>query len=98
MQLMQGNGFSAQRLVIDVSGDGRDADHAALDLAKTAARFSGVTVNGLPIESEDQGLTAYYRAQVITGANSFVVRAANFEDYVAAFREKLLEELRPLGS
>jgi Protein of unknown function (DUF1194) len=98
VRMMEGNEFSAQRLVIDVSGDGRDTDHAALAQARVIARENNVTVNGLAIESEDQGLTAYYRAEVMTGANSFVVRAANFEDYVQAFREKLLEELRPLGS
>ena len=98
VRIMQGNAFNAQRLVIDVSGDGRDVDHEALDRARDVARENNVTVNGLAIESEDQGLTAYYRAQVMTGANSFVVRAADFEDYIEAFREKLLEELRPLGS
>ena len=98
VRIMDSNAFNAQRLVIDVSGDGRDTDHAALERARDIARENGVTVNGLAIESEDQGLTAYYRAQVMTGANSFVVRAADFEDYVQAFREKLLEELRPLGS
>ena len=84
--------------MIDVSGDGRDTDHEALGRARAIARENNVTVNGLAIESEDQGLTLYYRAHVMTGANSFVVRAADFEDYVQAFREKLLEELRPLGS
>ena len=98
VRIMESNSFAAQRLVIDVSGDGRDTDHEALARARDLARENGVTVNGLAIESEDQGLTAYYRAEVMTGANSFVVRAADFEDYVQAFREKLLEELRPLGS
>jgi hypothetical protein len=98
LRVMAGNDFVSQRLVIDVSGDGRDADHVALEAARDQVREQRATVNGLAIESEDQGLTRYYEQNVMTGANSFVVRAADFKDYVRAIREKLLEELRPLGS
>jgi hypothetical protein len=96
--LIEANGFAAQRRVIDISGDGVDNSGADLAAMKNLADAAGVTVNGLAIESEQPGLAEYYRENVITGADSFVVRATDFEDYARAIREKLLKELRPLGS
>jgi hypothetical protein len=96
--LLDANGFDGQRRVIDVSGDGVDNSGLDLATAREAARASGVVVNGLAIESEQEGLFDYYQQHVITGADSFVVRAINFEDYARAIREKLLKELRPLAS
>jgi hypothetical protein len=96
--LLEENGFVGQRRVIDVSGDGRDNSGADLAAARSLADASGVTVNGLAIESEENGLADYYRSNVITGADSFVIQARDFEDYARAIRDKLLKELRPLGS
>jgi hypothetical protein len=96
--LLEVNGFLGQRRVIDVSGDGFDNSGRDLAAARDLADASGVTVNGLAIESEQPGLFEYYEKNVITGADSFVVKATDFEDYARAIREKLLKELRPLGS
>jgi Protein of unknown function (DUF1194) len=96
--LLNGNAFDGQRRVIDISGDG--PDNSGLDLSgmRQFAKAHGVTVNGLAIESEQAGLFDYYRDSVIIGADSFVVRARDFDDFARAIREKLLRELRPLGS
>jgi Protein of unknown function (DUF1194) len=96
--LLDANGFDGQRRVIDVSGDGPDNGGLDLEAMRTFARANGVTVNGLAIEAEQPGLVEYYRTKVITGADSFAVRAKDFEDFARAMREKLLKELRPLGS
>jgi hypothetical protein len=96
--LLVGNGFDGQRLVLDISGDGQDNSGLDLAVMRKRAKASGVTVNGLAIESEQSLLRQYYQQHVITGADSFVVRAADFDDYARAIREKLLRELRPLGS
>jgi hypothetical protein len=96
--LLDTNEFIGQRRVIDISGDGRDNGGGNLDEARELALAVGITINGLAIESEEQGLTQYYRENVITGADSFVVTAKDFEDYARAIREKLIRELRPLGS
>ncbi|NMD08444.1 MAG: DUF1194 domain-containing protein, partial [Phyllobacteriaceae bacterium] len=40
----------------------------------------------------------YYRRSVIIGVDAFVEPAADFPDYARAIREKLIRELRPLGS
>ena len=96
--LLDKNGFDGRRRVIDVSGDGQDNSGLDLDAMRDLALASGVTVNGLAIESEQQGLSEYYEKHVIIGADSFVVRAVDFTDFPRAMREKLLRELRPLGS
>jgi Protein of unknown function (DUF1194) len=96
--LIEANGFDGQRRVIDISGDGEDNSGLDLETMRKIARSSGVTVNGLAIESEQKGLFEYYQQHVIIGADSFVVRASDFNDYARAIREKLLKELRPLGS
>jgi Protein of unknown function (DUF1194) len=96
--LLQSNSFDGQRLVIDISGDGQDNSGMSLKIARQEARDAGVTINGLPIEADEQGLGDYYRDNVISGADSFVIKANDFEDFARAIREKLLRELRPLGS
>jgi Protein of unknown function (DUF1194) len=96
--LIEANDFDGQRRVIDVSGDGVDNSGLDLAAARETARVSGVVVNGLAIESEQAGLFDYYEKNVITGADSFAVRAMDFEDFARAIRDKLLKELRPLAS
>lgn len=96
--LLDANEFVGQRRVIDVSGDGEDNSGLDLDAMRALAKANGVTVNGLAVESDQSGLQDYYQKHVISGSDSFVVRAQDFDDYARAIREKLLKELRPLGS
>jgi Protein of unknown function (DUF1194) len=92
------NGFDGQRKVIDISGDGEDNSNLSLESARDYASRNGVTINGLAIEADESDLAAYYRENVIQGADSFVEQANDFEDFARAIRIKLLRELRPLGS
>jgi len=96
--LIESNAYDGQRKVIDVSGDGPDNSGDDLEGARKNALASGITVNGLAIEAEETDLHAYYLDHVIIGADSFVEPAEGFEDFARAIREKLLRELRPLGS
>lgn len=96
--LLDANEFAGQRRVIDISGDGRDNGGGNLAEARELALAAGITINGLAIESEEQGLAAYYRENVVTGADAFVVTAKDFSEFARAIREKLIRELRPLGS
>lgn len=96
--LIENNGFDGQRKVIDVSGDGPDNSSDDLEGARQQALASGITINGLSIEAEERALHDYYRARVIIGADSFVEPAEGFEDFARAMKEKLVRELRPLGS
>lgn len=96
--LIENNAFEGQRKVIDVSGDGPDNSGGDLEAARNNALASGITINGLPIEAEERRLHAYYLKHVIIGADSFVEPAQGFEDFARAMKEKLVRELRPLGS
>jgi hypothetical protein len=96
--LIESNVFEGQRKIIDVSGDGPENSGADLEGARNAALASGITVNGLSIEAEDRDLENYYLNHVIIGADSFVEPANGFKDFARAMKEKLLRELRPLGS
>ena len=96
--LIEKNAFEGQRKVIDVSGDGPNNSGVDLEAARNNALASGITVNGLAIEAEDKKLHDYYLNHVIIGADSFVEPANGFKDFARAIKEKLLRELRPLGS
>jgi hypothetical protein len=96
--LIESNRFEGQRKIIDVSGDGPNNSGADLDAARKDALASGIIVNGLSIEAEDHDLQDYYLNHVIIGADSFVEPAKGFKDFARAIKEKLLRELRPLGS
>lgn len=95
--LIDSNDYDGQRRVIDVSGDGPDNSGLDLDAARQRAKDAGITVNGLPIMADIPDLDVYYRDRVITGPDSFIEPARDFEDYVRAIKEKLLVEFRPLA-
>jgi hypothetical protein len=96
--LIASNEHEGFRKIIDISGDGTDNSGIDLDAAREAAREAGIVINGLPIMADDKGLAEYYGASVIAGADAFVEPARDFNDYARAIKEKLLRELRPVGS
>lgn len=98
VQVIEENAYAGERRVIDVSGDGVDNGGLDLDAARDLALASGIVVNGLPIDADGVGLADYFRNKVIIGTDAFVEPAADFSDYARAIREKLIRELRPLGS
>jgi len=96
--MLEENSVPASRLVIDVSGDGPESKpwvKGAVELpqARALAAAKGITVNGLAIETDIAGLHLWYEANLITGAGSFVMQAADFQDYQQAIIKKLLREL-----
>ena len=87
----------ALRIIVDVSGDGRencnpDQQPAAVRDELTA---SGVTVNGLPILEGDEGpvLEQWYRENVMGGPGSFILPADGFGDFGRAIRQKFMIEI-----
>ena len=96
--LIATNDYEGYRKIIDISGDGRDNSNVDLAAARDAARKAGIVINGLPIMAGDEGLAAYYESSVIVGADAFAEPARDFDDFARAIKEKLLKELRPLGS
>jgi hypothetical protein len=100
--------FHANRLTIDVSGDGTHNDGRAAAEARDEAVAKGVTINGLVILSERPmsilssghtnppgGLDAYYRNNVIGGPGAFVMVAENFSSFGQTILNKLNAEITP---
>jgi hypothetical protein len=80
------------RLVIDVSGDGRDnVDHALLAEARAAATSHAIEVNGLAIITPDvPEIDRYYIGNV---ANGFVLSVDRGADFLNALKRKLFYEV-----
>lgn len=106
VQLIETNGYSGRRLVIDISGDGPQNAGPPLTDARAAADAAGVTINGLPIQSSRQDpfrppvnidVARYFENHVIAGPGSFVMRSETHEDFVTALRRKLIVEIAGLS-
>lgn len=97
MRLMERNGISGVRRVVDVSGDGIETppreNVLLLADARGMALGRGITVNGLAILNDVPDLDDYYRDEVIVGAHAFVMVARDYRDFAEAFRRKLLREI-----
>lgn len=86
-------GPSAERRVLDVSGDGRVNAGGPADRARDAAVAAGITVNGLPILDVEEGLEAWYRANVQGGPRSFTMPARTLADFREALLAKIVREI-----
>lgn len=84
---------------IDVSGDGINNEGFGPRTAYREFPFDGVTVNGLVVHPSDtavaDGLTAFYREQVLHGPGAFLETAYGFDDFSRAMRRKLEREVTP---
>ncbi len=100
--------FSADRRVIDVSGDGTSNQGSPVAGARDAAVRAGVTINGLTIfnrraaaeggylalhTNPPGGLAQYYRSNVIGGPGAFVVPIDDFNSFGDAMIRKLVNEI-----
>jgi len=101
LDMIRNNRFTGSRKVVDVSGDGVETDPwfkkaFTLPDSRQMAKAQGVTVNGLAILTDNWKLDQYYRAEVISGPGSFVVKAINFDAFAVAIRNKMLREMSPV--
>lgn len=80
------------RLVIDVSGDGREnVDHGLLADTRAAATRRVIEINGLAIlNAEAPEIDRYYSEKVVNG---FVVPVDEGEDFFGALKRKLFYEI-----
>ncbi len=87
----------AERVVVDVSGDGRDNCNPleTVDQVRDELAASSVTLNGLPILEGDEAATleGWYRDHLIGGPNAFLVPAESFDDFDRAIRRKFVTEM-----
>jgi hypothetical protein len=104
--LFDRNGYEGERLVIDISGDGRNNDGRPAHLARNDAVAKGITINGLPIVNDrptygfpaDPNLDVYYETDVIGGQGAFMVVARGFEAFAEAILSKLIREIAERSS
>lgn len=100
--MIESNGFDGMRRVIDISGDGPN-NRGSLAFAREDTLARGITVNGLPIITDDYGtgdwggfygqLDRYYETYVIGGPGAFSLPAQGFEEFATAIRRKLILEI-----
>jgi hypothetical protein len=81
------------RRVVDVSGDGMSNIGPPIETVRDKLVGDGITINGLPILTEEPWLETYYSLYVIGGPGSFVVVAQNLESFADAMRRKLIAEM-----
>jgi hypothetical protein len=92
----------ADRLCIDLSGDGRETSvprrgriATAPNYARAIAERMHVTINALAIEDEEANLAQWYRSNIVTG-DGFVLAIDRADAFGQAIQSKLLREIRPL--
>lgn len=92
---------------LDISGDGKANAGIRPKAVKSNLDAQGVTVNALVIgadtpssgdlrQAEISELSAYFRANVITGPDAFVQTALGYEEYAHSMARKLERELKGL--
>lgn len=106
MALFARSPHTADRKVIDVSGDGPNNDGAFIDEVRERAVRTRITINGLPIINDRPNrmgfpampdLDLYYRDCVIGGRGAFLVVAQDFEHFATAIKQKLFLEVAGLS-
>ncbi|KIC49210.1 DUF1194 domain-containing protein [Tateyamaria sp. ANG-S1] len=99
---IEANGFDGLRRVIDVSGDGPNNMGVPVTRARDEVLARGITINGLPLMTQDEGIMArwnipdldvYYTACVIGGTGAFVVPVTDWSEFEDAVRRKLVLEI-----
>jgi hypothetical protein len=97
---IEGNGITAPRRVVDVSGDGRETPAreyvVLMPQARSMAAVGDVTVNGLAILGSEEGLLDWYAENVLVGSDSFLETARGYDDFANAIKRKLLREIENL--
>jgi hypothetical protein len=100
--------YTAERRVIDVSGDGTNNSGRDVRQARDEALAKGVTINGIVILTQNPmpwnpehtnppgGLRKYYEMNVTGGQSSFAMEAESFETFGKAMTQKLIAEIADL--
>lgn len=88
---------TADRKVIDISGNGENNDGLPVEPSRLGALAEGYTINAIAIPAQDHGsdcdLAAYFAENVIGGPQAFVMTPTAPGDYAMALRRKLVTEV-----
>jgi hypothetical protein len=85
--------WKASRRAIDVSGDGMANIGPAPQTVRDLLVGEGITINGLPILTDEPWLDSYYSENVIGGAGAFIITAESFQSFADAIATKLFSEI-----
>ena len=85
--------WPATRRVVDVSGDGMSNIGPPIDEVRDRLVGHGITINGLPILTEEPWLETYYTLYLIGGPGAFVIVAQDLASFADAMRRKLVAEV-----
>ncbi len=88
---------SAERMVIDVSADGRNNSGPQTGPVRDRLVAAGITINGLTILNEWPTLDSYFENNVAGGPGHFVMPSADYDSYGEAILRKLLREITGPG-
>ena len=91
-ELFSISGFSSNRWVIDIVGDGPNNVNYAPNRARDKAIRNGIVINALAVTGIDV-LAAYFADLVIGGEGAFVEKANDFDSFKRAIHRKLLREI-----
>jgi len=93
-RLLENEPVRAERQIVDVISDGENNNGERIESVRDLLIIQGITINGLAIENEIHWLHYYLRNRVIGGFGSFVEKAADYGDFIHAFKRKLLREIK----
>lgn len=93
--------YQADRLVIDISGDGPNNQGFPVTMARDRAVAKGFIINGLPLMTSGgmgawfniPDLDRYYARCVTGGPGNFVIPVTEWEQFPEAVRRKLVLEI-----
>ncbi len=99
--LFDSNGFTSNRRIIDISGDGPNNQGRPVLAARHDTLARGIVINGLPLMTREgigarfhlENLDEYYENCVIGGPGSFVLAVTDWQQFPVAVRQKLILEL-----
>ncbi|MBX6743285.1 MAG: DUF1194 domain-containing protein [Acetobacteraceae bacterium] len=83
----------AERLVLDVSGDGRHNQGRPPGPVRDIGVAAGITINALAVLNEEPDLLDHYQAEVTGGPGSFAMHCPDYQAFAEAIREKLKREI-----
>jgi methyltransferase len=98
VRLLRQSGYTAERRIIDISGDGSNNSGKLPNFARDDAVAAGITINGLAILKNEPFLDTYYLANVVGGHGAFVLKARDFDDFAEAILAKLIREVASLSA
>ncbi len=88
---------TAERRIIDVSGDGMANIGPPPNAVRDTLVAQGIAINGLAILKTEPWLDQYYDQYVVGGEHSFLLKVEDFQSFATAIQQKLLGEISLLA-